>query len=345
MNNFVYILGKQDVTVERLHICTWTIEKDVFFTEYGIEINRGSLKKIDFQMALPLPEHLDNKTFISLYKNIIDSENCRFIFNADIKDISPINGQSAFGTRIEFVNDRKITALPLELNDNIEVEKKTNTLKITLDLSGDQITDTVYIRFLIKTTSPAFSYEKKEITRCIITNEVRVNECRTAPDEVIKLLKNSYNTIVINKCFCFHIIPGSYSIDFIEDKKLKTVRSLEAEGFNNYLSTIKKTINNMSIKENDYNIIFCKQEKDSNVDIPNYSFFSRYSKEYIGNIQIGLAIAVNIICGLLFAFGGLHPIDYSAPFLSRMAIEYYIAIVALVGLILYLIYCRYWRKA
>ena len=99
MDNFVYILSKQPkITIERLHICTWSIERNTYFTEYGMEIKRGDLKKIDLQMALPLPQTLTDINFMCLYNNIINPENCRFIFNAEIKDISPINGQSPFGT-------------------------------------------------------------------------------------------------------------------------------------------------------------------------------------------------------------------------------------------------------
>ena len=199
------------------------------------------------------------------------------------------------------------------------------------------------MRFLIKTEKLAFSYEKKEVTKRIITNEVRVNECRTASPSVIKLQKKNYEPVTINKCFCFNIIPNSYSIDFIDDKKLKTIRGLEAIGFNHYLDDLKEKFN-LSLKEHEYNIIFSKQENDSSSPI-HYSFFSRYSKEYIGNIQIGVAVAVIILCSLLFACGSLHPINYDTPFLCRIAIEYYIAMIILIILIFYLIYCRFWRKA
>lgn len=343
MDNYIYLLSTQDVIIERLHICTWTLEKDVYFTEYGMEINRNQHKKIDLQMVLPLPDNLDDSNFKCLYNNIIDQENCRFIFNADIKDISPINGKSPFGTRIEFKDDRKITALPLELQSEVRLDKTNQTLNVIIDSSNEQISDIVYIRFLIKTSNPTFSNEKKEITRRIITNEVRVNECRTASDAVIRLQKKAYKPICIKRCFCFHIIPNSYSIDFIEDKKLKTIRSLEAVGFNKYLGALKNELD-VSLKEHEYNIVFCKQENSEEKNI-NYSFFSRYSKEYIGNIQIGVAVAVNILCSLLFASGSLHPVNYELPFLCRMALEYYFAFAILIVLILYLLYCRFWRKA
>jgi hypothetical protein len=344
MDNFVYILSKQPkITIERLHICTWSIERNTYFTEYGMEIKRGDLKKIDLQMALPLPLTLTNTNFKCLYNNIINTENCRFIFNAEIKDISPINGQSPFGTRIEFNNDRKITALPIDFPDNVKIDDDTHTLSLTIDINNEQISDTIYVRFLIKTDEPAFSYEKKEVTKRIITNEVRVNECRTASPAVIKLQKKNYEPVTINKCFCFNIIPNSYSIDFIDDTKLKTIRGLEATGFNHYLDALKEEFK-LSLKEHEYNIVFSKQENNSTSPI-HYSFFSRYSKEYIGNIQIGVAVAVNILCSLLFACGSLHPVKYDTPFFCRIALEYYIAITILICLIVYLLYCRFWRKA
>lgn len=344
MNNHIFILTKQvGLIIERLHICTWSIEKDTYFTEYGLEIERGQLRQFELQISLPLPPQLGKDNFRCLYKNIINQENCRFIFNADIKDLSPINGNSQFGTRIQFKNDRKITALPLDLNDSIMIDECTKTLNITLNTSNEQITDTVYVRFLIKTAEPAFSFEKKEITQCIITNEVRVNECRTASDDIIKLQKKSYEVVPVNQCFCFHIIPHNYKIDFIDDKKLKTVRSLEASGFNNYLGDIKGAFN-LRLEEHDYNIVFCKQKNTDKEKSKNYSFFSRYSKEYIGNVQIGIAIAVNILCSLLFAAGTLHEVDMNQSYWCRIATEYYIAFGILIVLIIYLLYCRFWKR-
>lgn len=340
MNNHIYILSKQpNLVVERLHVCTWSIEKDIYFTEYGLEIKRNQLKQFEIEMQLPLPNVLDENNFRCLYSNITNIENCRFIFNADIEKISPINGKEHFGTRIEFKNDRKITALPLDLNENVEINPKTKTLSIKFEALDNQITETIYIRFLVKTIDPAFSFEKKEITRRVVTYEVRVNECRTASESVINLQKKSYKTIPVNQCFCFHIISQSYSIDFIDDKKLKTVRSLEVTGFNDYLGDLRGGGLKSFLKEHDYNIIFCKQN-----NMKDYSFFSRYSKEYIGNVQIGIAIAVNIICSLLFAMGNLHRIDMELSYWCRVTIEYYIAFIILMILIVYLLYCRFQKK-
>ena len=50
MDNSVFILCKQsNVMIERLHICTWDIDDKQFFTEYGFEIARGELKKLNIR--------------------------------------------------------------------------------------------------------------------------------------------------------------------------------------------------------------------------------------------------------------------------------------------------------
>ena len=54
INNSVYILCKQDgVKITRMHICTWNVKNKISFTEYGFEIDRGTLKKLDLLVALP----------------------------------------------------------------------------------------------------------------------------------------------------------------------------------------------------------------------------------------------------------------------------------------------------
>ncbi|MDO5315503.1 MAG: hypothetical protein Q4F82_05290 [bacterium] len=334
MENFVYALGKQEnLKIERFHICTWLLKKETFITEYGLEINRGALKSLDIQIVLPITEDITNSNFRCLFENITNTKNCRFIFNSDIERISPINGNPSFGSRIEFKNDRKITAIPLSLGDNVNYDDKHKSIHLELDLSDDQISETIYVRFYIKTSKPSFAFEVKEITRKKIIYDVRVNECRTAPDTVINLQSRQYKTIPITKCFCFHIIPNSYNIEFVESEKLKTIRSLEQAGFSNYLGDIASK-ENITLKEHEFNIVFCKKD-----NLQNYSFFSVFSKEFIGDSQITLALAANILCGLLFAAGGLHKqtSDFTIPYISRISTEHWIALGILIVMIVYLI--------
>jgi len=320
MEESVFILCKQDeISIERLHICTWSITSNKFLTEYGFEIDRGNLKKLDLLVTLPkIKSTADCKC---LYKNISNTDNCQFIFNADIEKTQPINGNPNFGTKFSFSNDRELTILPI--GDKLTLKNKN--LQITLEIP-EQAGNIVYIRFLVKSVEPAFAYIQKGISKKIIHYDVRVNECRNITENVVKAQQSGYKFLPIRRCFCFHIIPSKYNIDFINSNNLKTVRGLESINFNNYLKQLKGD-EKIELKEHEYNIIFCKQESKE-----NYSFFSIYSKEYISNSQIILAITTNIVCSLLFAAGGLHTKvqDITSPYWQRVPVEYWIALVLLV---------------
>ena len=93
MNSSIFILCKQEeASIERLHIVTWDIEKKNYYTEYGFEIKRGALESLDMQISIPLVSN--KKDVICLAGNFSNNpENCRFIFNSDIENHSPINGR------------------------------------------------------------------------------------------------------------------------------------------------------------------------------------------------------------------------------------------------------------
>ena len=329
MRDSMFILCKQNnVSVERLHICTWDIEGDKHFTEYGLEINRSNLPRLD--MALSIPQLSNLKNIRCLYKNVSDPVNCRFIFNSDIDKITHINGNPEFGANVSLKKDRQIAILPLEGY----LEIKDGLLMVNLEIPK-QAGPIIYVRFLVKSNTPSFSHTKNGISKKTISYDVRVNECRTASTEVNTAQKKGYVIMSINKCFCFHIIPSTYNVDFVDSVKLKTIRGLEDVGFNTYLGDIKSQ-ENIQLKANEYNIVFCKHEKSS-----NYSFFSIYSKEFIGNTQVSFALAANLICSLLFAFGGLRTSEkpVGQHYWELIPVEYCIAIVVLIILIIYLI-CR-----
>lgn len=302
-NNSVFVLCKQEqVSIERMHICTWNLGKTVFFTEYGFEINRSALKSLDLNIVLP-NQGLEKKNFKSLFRNVSDTNNCRFIFNSDIEKTSPINGIPEHGINFDFCKSRKITILPI-CEDDESLSIQDNTIKLQLSIP-QQAYEVIYIRFLLKTSNAPYSFEKgNNFTKKIINYDIRINERRSSPQNVIDLQTKGYRLISIKRCFCFHIIPSSFNIDFVDGKKLKNIRGLEYSGFNNYLGDIKND-ENITLKEAEYNIVFCKQE-----DSENYSFFSVFSKEYIGNNQIIIAITTNIICSLLFAFSSNTDVWY-----------------------------------
>lgn len=332
MDNSVFVLCKQDnvdnVIIERLHICTWDINNNKHFTEYGFEITRGQLQKLNIAIALPKVQSLND--FRCLCPNVSDTNNCRFIFNSDIEEIKPITGNPSFGNNISLSNDRKIAILPIN-SDFITLDN--NILLIDLDIP-EQANPTIYFRFLIKSDSPAFAFSKNEVSKKIINYDIRVNECRTASPEIAQLQQRGYHAMQIKKCFCFHIIPNTYNVEFVNGNKLKTIRSLEQVGFNKYLGDIRNS-ENISLKEHQYNIVFCKQE-----NLSNYSFFSVYSKDHIGDAQVILALFANILCSLLFAAGGLHSkiSNTELSYWQRVPIEYWIALTILIILTIYLLF-------
>ena len=324
MDKSVFLLCKQNVVITRLHICTWNINHKKYFTEYGIEINRNNLTHLD--IALALPQQCQKKDFVCLYENIITPNNSRFIFNSDITKTSPINGDTRFGVNISLGKDRDITVLPLEGSVAFDMQMQ----KITIEIPS-QAHKIIYLRFLVKSEAPSFSFIKRGISKINIIYDVRVNDCRTASKDVINAQKNGYHLINIEKCFCFHIIPNSFSLDFIQGNKLKTIRGLEDIEFNEYLGDSIRETEKIKLKEQEYNIVFCKQENKT-----SYSFFSVYSKDFIGTPQIILALAVNIICSLLFAAGGLHTQVYNMDltYIERIPWEYWTALGVLIVLLI-----------
>lgn len=329
MNSSIFILCKQkEASIERLHIVTWDIEKKNYYTEYGFEIKRGALKSLDMQISIPL---LSNKEDIfCLASNLSNNpQSCRFIFNSDIENNSPINGSVDYGVNVKFKDGREITILPL--NGEFEISEETMSLKIPE--FSEQCKELIYIRFLVKSSSPPFRLINKELTRKVINYDLRINECRTAPSSVIDLQRKHYFFMSIEKCFCFHIAPISHSIGFLDSKKLKNIRELESKSFEQYLGNIA-TQEGIKLSSNHYNIIFCKQEKS--VD---YSFFMVFYKEYISNKQLAVAVFANILCSLLFALSAFRTKRIKEiEWYKQIPMEYCFAIVILIILVLYLFF-------
>ncbi len=329
MSTSIFILCKQKVaSIERLHIVTWDVEKKNYYTEYGMEIKRGSLKSLDIQISIP---SLSNKEDIyCLAGNLCNnSQSCRLIFNSDIENFSPINGRVDYGVNIKLKEDRAFTILPL--NGDFEISKETMNLKIPE--FSEQCKELIYIRFLVKSSTPPFRLIKKELTRKVINYDLRINECRTAPPSVIELQRKHYTFMSIEKCFCFHIAPISHSIGFLDSKKLKNIRELESKSFEEYLGVIAMK-EGIHLSPNHYNIIGCKQEQS--VD---YSFFMVFYKEYISNRQLAVAVFANILCSLLFALSAFRTERIEGvEWYKQLPIEYWFAIVVLIILVLYLFF-------
>ena len=292
MNRNISILSKTEgVSIERLHVVTWDIKSKNYYTEYGLEINKGSVKTDELVLKLSLPCLPSNsEDIISLDKNLSDLENCRFIFNSDVRQVTPIGSGGVSGNIVAFKGGREITILS---SRSMEISKDILEIKISnLESIKGEV---VYLRFLVKSTQASFQTKKNELSRRMINYDVRVNESRTASEGVKQLQKDGFSFINVRSCFCLHIIPVEYSMGVIDSTKLKEIRELESKAFEMYLGEIARK-EEVVLKPSSYNIVFYKQG-----DRENYSFFSVFYEETLTNTQLGIAIAVNIISASLFA--------------------------------------------
>ena len=329
MNRNISILSKTEgVSIERLHVVTWDIKSKNYYTEYGLEINKGSGKTDELVLKLSLPCLPSNSgDIISLDKNLSDLENCRFIFNSDVSQVTPIGSGGVSGNTVTFEGDRKITILS---SQDMKISKDVLEIKIS-NLKSIQ-GEVVYLRFLVKSFQAPFQTKKNEISRRMINYDVRVNESRTASESVKQLQKDGFSFMSVKSCFCLHIIPVEYSMGVIDSTKLKERRELESESFEKYLGEIAHK-EGIKLKPSYYNIVFYKQGGRE-----NYSFFSVFYEETLTNTQLGIAIAVNIASTSLFAFYELRTKVNPVLKWDQTPLEYWIALFVIASALVWLVW-------
>jgi hypothetical protein len=324
MDNSFFILSKQKVRISRFHICTWDIESSNTFIELGVEFNfpKGT-QEVEFKMVVPFVDE-NSSVCCLLQKLITDTENCKFIFNDNIKSFSYFdNSDKRSGGIVTFETreNKKLKILPVasEITENNVI-----SLKVKNENPNEPMPS--YIRFLIKSNLQTFARIKKGIAKTDFIFDIKLNEKRNLPNSVYDI-KDKYNFCEIENCFCFHVIPISYNISFIDQTKLKNIRELEVLGFKKYLREELKTM-----KEGKYMIVFNKDTKQD-----SYSFFTIFTKETIGSKQILFAIGANIFCSLLFGISVIRTsFNSNSSFWKQIPAEYWIAIVTLIILIVFL---------
>lgn len=328
MENSFFILSRQNIEISRFHICTWNIENIDPFIEIGVEFDfPNEIEEIDFKLVLPFIE--SNTNPICLSQNLIsNTENCKFIFNDNVKKFDYINNDKRNGGVVTFETRESLTIYPIKP----ELSDRVLSFKLKRE-NSEIITSTSYIRLKIKPQS--LSIIKKGIAKTTRIFDYKLNEKRNLPDNVYQIIKDKYKFCSVENCFCFHIIPNSYDISFIDNTKLKNIRELEESAFRKYLPEELK-----SVKADNYMIIF---NKDKGADA--YSFFTIFAKETIGTKQIVFAISANIFCCLLFAISDLRTCSNGSINIKEFPIEYWIAIVILLILIISFFHPIKWIKS
>lgn len=291
MENSFFILSDKVLTIERFHICTWDFKDRKSFIELGFEIdNSKPLNDISLTFTAPFLKDIKEENVICLSTRLKDRENSRFIFNDTIRNSTPLTidnrPDDRLGTILDFEVRGSLTILPIKS----KVINQTNgalCLRIKVPLGAS---DKIYFRILIELPFQTIAITKENLSKSMYLFDFKINEQRNMPDEVFTVMEqeNLYRCKIEN-CFCLHIIPDTFEISFVDDKKLRNIRELEYSAFIKYLPEKVK-----GLKKEEHIIIFCKSSSED-----SYTFFSTFNKEILGTEQIIFTLAANIFCSLL----------------------------------------------
>lgn len=306
MENSFFVLsdGDNTTTIERFHICTWDFTDKNSFIELGFEIDNSNSDRdnINLTFAAPFLKNVTEGNITCLADRLRIRENSKFIFNDTVPNSKAIADDDRNGTTLYFEGRDALTILPIEKK---EIDQQNGALSLTLKVPTDA-TDKMYFRILIALPHKTIAIPKDSFSKTMYIFDIKVNEKRNLPDEVFRLMKkNRLSLCTIKRCFCFHIIPNTLEISFIDDKKLENIRELEYSAFKKYLPD-KVT----GLKQEEHMIIFLKDadkeaHKDTDKDAKkntSYIFFSTFTKERLGSKQIFFTLAANILCSTLLAF-------------------------------------------
>lgn len=282
---FIFTDKGRPIEIERFHTCTWEFENNSSLVEFGFEISKDSLNGEDLSVSLFIPWLSASCHLSDFYEKLSIPENSRFIFNDSLTNTASLDGgRNRLGVIHTFADRDELCILPINISQSSE---KTITLTANLKPYFDTKSQSnIYFRFCIE---PSFSYisvRKKGISKSTIIYDIKVNERRNIPDDLVALF-NEKDLSRIKSCFSFNILPNKYDIVFFDNESLKHVRTLEYDSFNRYLGDRR-------VKKDELIVVFNKKK-----DGESYSFFSVYSKERIGPGQFAIAILINIVCGVL----------------------------------------------
>ena len=325
MDNAYYILAKDQVSIERLHICTWEFPRGSSFIEFGLEFSYESIVNDSIIFYLAVPFIREDYSVTCLMKNLSKTDNGRFIFNDVVRAVENVGDDSRDGSILKFETRDNLTVLPCD-NEVHEGYIKINIKK------PNKYEGNLYFRILIKIDNDTIAIRKKGIAQTSYIYDFKINETRNLPQKVYDLKKNrSLEICSVKNVFCLHAIPDNFVFSFVDSSKLKNIRKLESSAFQQYLPEIK------GISKDCYNIMFLKESgKES------YSFFSICTEETIGSKQIAFAVGANILCSLLFAFSSLRFVkDPTIEWYKQIPWEYWGALAILLILCIYLFI---WKK-
>ena len=286
MDNTYFILSNESLSIERFQICTWKLTGKDAFVELGVEIKKENLpNEFDVFLAVPFVMNVVGK--YSLHDQLAIADNCKLIFNDSMTNQHPIDGDSRKGYVFEFGSRAKLAIVAV---DPI-ILSEYGLVKIHIKTPAEDAAS-VYFRILVELDVKNLAIVHAGINKKSFIYDFKVNEARNLPENVYRYKEEHRLSICgIASVFLFHCVPDDYDISYIDSGKLRNVRRLETDSFNKYLKDIE------TIDKDKYMIVFLKLTGNE-----NYSFFTTFIKEHIGNKQIIFAILANIFCSILFAY-------------------------------------------
>ena len=333
MDHSIFILCKDEISINRFHICTWDLLDDNACIEIGCEILSFNKKHIDLMLFLSfLTESIEIE---DLYEKITERDNVRFIFNDKVQRMDPDEGTGKHGIKIQFEERESLQFLKCE-------PKLIDKNVISVGLTQSQNNDCrfpIYFRLLIKSKNrKTFSILHKGIMQSKSIYDFKVNEKRNLPDDVDQYINTeNLKFVSLKTFFCLNVIPDTYQISFLDSSKLKNVRKLESSSFYQYLPFLK------SLKADNYLIVFLKQT--SNAANDNFSIFSSYTCEYFGLKQIAITVMLNLFCTFLISVqSSMNVMDPDIPILRQMPVELWIISLSILTFLLWPMISRLYRR-
>ncbi len=290
-NLFVFSNNNQEIDFLRFHICTWEFMDETALIEFGGEIKNVPSLNNNLNFNIYLPWSNEKIIINDLFESLVDSENCKLIFNEPVNGIKSVhNEDKSSGQIINFSNGKQICLFPI-----IAKVESSNIINISIDTKKfselNNINNiNIYFRFYIETSVKNLTIRKSGINTTSIIYDFQINVIRNKPKEIDI---NKY-FCKIEKCYFINIIPTSYETTFYDNKNLKNIRTLEYDLF-------KKYINNKHIEKDTLEVVFNKDgANQSDLADKNYYFFIKYQKENIGSGQVFIAILINLVCQIIF---------------------------------------------
>lgn len=340
MNNAIFLLTDKPIEIERLHICTWDMHGDGAI-EIGIEFGSQVWQKLNrtntvsFILSLPFLNKEDEVSCMADTLVGVNNANNKFIFNDTVHTTHSIKGEPANGSVVLFNSRNPLAILPIheERHENGMFTFDVNNLDVLGD-SNLPNTITAYVRVLIRTKLEKFVVIHSGIAKTSYQYDLKINEMRNIPEHINNLInEGKYICKTIKSCFCMHVIPSDYGVTYADANKLKNTRILESSAFNRYISEL-------NAKDNEYVILFQKDQKKAVLDNnsangDSYSFFTEFEKERIGNKQIIISIGVNLLCSLMIGTAN----SQNTTILSQWCKNWQVKgiMILLLALLLYLI--------